>query len=481
MHLLYRLPGRRFAVIMSHANEPRPTGVWDRLDAALASYRRFRLREDDGYSRLIGETDAFEARFARLKKRVEAEGGSMDWTEECDRLHEKTRQSLSAGYVERAWHTYHGARRALYYGIEELPDGTDRLHGYAEAILAESEDNLGSWRLAAVRDLLVADETLAKLAAGDEETVRNVSAGDPETLRRLAAGDHGAVKPDVTADELVKASELLDEQYENVHRKRRHLQRQFNQLFYLALGTTVTFLALATLAELNLGVPVVGLLERPFAPTAGGSGADTGSVGFAVFVVLSGVLGASLFGMRSLSNKSLSTKVPQRITSLTATVARGVIGGASALFLYVVIGSNFLSVDVTPQLLIAVGFVAGYSERLVPAAVDTVASAAGLEEEDESEAESGGSTTVNVTNPAPGGGVLGGATSGGGGSGSPSGGGSAGSAGGLGGSGTGSPGSGGGTGSPGEGSGSGTPGGEPSADGGVESESDERDDTSDTR
>ncbi|MFC5366028.1 hypothetical protein [Salinirubrum litoreum] len=436
---------------MSHAAETERGGTGGGLEALFTRYRRFRLRDDDGYSRLIGQVDAFEARFARLKKRVEAEGGSMDWTEECERLHERTRQALADGYVERAWHTYHGARRALYFGVEELPDGTARLHGDAEAILAESEDNLGSWRLAAVRDLLVDDETLAKLRAGDEETVRNVSAGDPETIRRLAAGDHGAVKPTVTADELVKASELLDEQYENVHRKRRHLQRQFNQLFYLALGTTVTFLALATLAELNLGVPVVGLLERPFAATAGSGGADTGSVGFAVFVVLSGALGASLFGMRSLSNKSLSTRVPQRITSLTATVARGVIGGASALFLYVVIGSNFLSVDVTPQLLIAVGFVAGYSERLVPAAVDTVAGAVGVEEDTEEKTESGGSTTVNVTSPAPGGGLLGGGTGGGdGGSGTP-------------GSGPGTP-----------GSGPGTPGGsgDPSTDGGVESDAD---------
>jgi hypothetical protein len=423
---------------MSHVNESRPAGVWDRLNSALAAYRRFRLRGDDGYSRVIGETDAFEARLERLKKRVEAENGSMDWTEECERLHERTRQSLENGYVERAWHTYHGARRGLYYGTEELSDGNERLHGYAEAVLAEAEDNLGSWRLAAVRDLLVDDETLAKLAAGDEETVRSVSAGDPETIRRLAADSHGAVKPDVTADELVKASELLDEQYENVHRRRRHLQRQFNQLFYLALGTTVTFLALATLAEVSLNLPVVNLLEPPFAATAGGEGADTGSVGFAVFVVLSGVLGASLFGMRSLANKSLSTKVPQRITSLTATVARGVIGGASALFLYVVIGSNFLSVELTPQLLIAVGFVAGYSERLVPAAVDTVAGAAGLDE-DGTKTESGGSTTVNVTSPAPGDGVLGGGT---------------------------------GSSDGGSGGGSGTPGGsaDPSTDGGVETD-----------
>lgn len=390
---------------MSHETEAPQGGAGGGLSGLFARYRRFRLREDDGYSRLIGQVDAFEARFERLKRRVEAEGGSMDWTEECERLHERTRAALAAGYVERAWHTYHGARRGLYYGIEQLPDGSDQLHGHAEAVLAECEDTLGSWRLAAVRDLLVDDETLAKLRAGDAETVQNVSGGDPETLRRLAAGDHGAVKPDVSAEELVKASELLDEQYENVHRKRRHLQRQFNQLFSLALGATVAFLGLATLAELNLAFPVVDLLERPFAATAGESGADTGSVGFAVFVVLSGVLGASLFGMRSLSSKSLSTRVPQRITSLTATVARGVIGGASALFLYVVIGSGFLSVEVTPQLLIAVGFVAGYSERLVPAAVDTVAGAVGGEQKPAKASES---TTVNVTSPAPGGGLLGG-------------------------------------------------------------------------
>jgi hypothetical protein len=451
-----------FTVTMSQETEPERGGTGGGLEALLASYRRFRLREDDGYSRLIGETDAFEARFERLRQRVEAEGGATDWTAECERLHERTREALSAGHVERAWHTYHGARRGLYYGVEQLEDGSDRLRGYAETVLAESEDNLGSWRLAAVRDLLADDETLRKLRAGDEETVRNVSAGDEETLRRLSAAGHGTVKSSVSADELVKASELLDEQYENVHRKRRHLQRQFNQLFYLALGTTATFLGLATLAELNLGLPVIGLLEPPFAATAGETGADTGSVGFAVFVVLSGVIGASLFGMHSLSTKSLSTKVPQRITSLTATVARGVIGGASALFLYVVIGSNFLSVEVTPQLLLAVGFVAGYSERLVPAAVDTVASTAGLDEEGKAERTSGGTTTVNVTGPASGG-SAGGAVGGG-----PGTAGSSAESGGSGGVG-------------GNSGGSGTPGGapDPSPDGGVVTGESEAGDTAD--
>jgi hypothetical protein len=87
--------------------------------------------------------------------------------------------------------------------------------------------------------------------------------------------------------------------------------------------------------------------------------------------------------MRSLVNRSLSTKVPQRITTLTATVARGVIGGASSLFLYLFIVSDFVAIVFTPQLLLAIGFVAGYSERLVPRAMEEVAGITGLVEEKE--------------------------------------------------------------------------------------------------
>jgi hypothetical protein len=323
---------------------------------ALSELFRKRLgrpgrRDDSARSRLVGEVTAYEATVESLLARVEALNGDTTWATECQQLVDETWAALDTNAIEPAWQTFHAAQRSFVNGLAELDDGGEALQSHAEVVLGEAVSNLGSWRLA--------------------------------TVTRLLTDGSGNVRDDLSPQVVIDASKLLDEQYENVHRKRRHLEYEFNQLFWLSLVSIGLFLGLAALAEIPTGIPYTEVLQRPFGGEAAGIETDIRSVGFAVFVVLSGILGASMFGMRSLVNRSLSTKVPQRITTLTATVARGVIGGASSLFLYLFIVSDFVAIVFTPQLLLAIGFVAGYSERLVPRAMEEVAAVIGLVEERE--------------------------------------------------------------------------------------------------
>jgi hypothetical protein len=113
--------------------------------------------------------------------------------------------------------------------------------------------------------------------------------------------------------------------------------------------------------------------------------------GFAVFMTIAGVMGASLFGMRSLRNQSLSTKIPQQINQLTVTSARGVIGAISALLFYFVLRTPFLQDGtivadgvITAPMMVVVGFAAGYTERMIPSVVARVASITDRDESNES-------------------------------------------------------------------------------------------------
>lgn len=112
--------------------------------------------------------------------------------------------------------------------------------------------------------------------------------------------------------------------------------------------------------------------------------------GFAVFMIIAGVMGASLFGMRSLRNRSLSTKIPQQINQLTVTGASGVIGAISALLFYFVLQTPLLQNGtiiaddvITAPMMVVIGFAAGYAERMAPNVVATVASVTESSEPDE--------------------------------------------------------------------------------------------------
>lgn len=108
------------------------------------------------------------------------------------------------------------------------------------------------------------------------------------------------------------ASALLHEHHQGRHLKREHLQQQFNCQLWLGVFGLAIFLALLTLAEhtCTMPLPFVGwtldataILHSPFADLSAG---QTARNGFVVFIPLAGILGATLFGMRSLRKQARS-------------------------------------------------------------------------------------------------------------------------------------------------------------------------------
>lgn len=134
---------------------------------------------------------------------------------------------------------------------------------------------------------------------------------------------------------------------------------------------------------------MAGFIETPF-----GAEVALTEPGFALFVSIVGVMGASMFGMRSLRNQSLPTKIPQQINQITVTGARGVIGAISALLFYFVLQTSLLQEGtvlaegaITAPMMVVVGFAAGYAERMAPSVVATVASITDTDLSNESDSE----------------------------------------------------------------------------------------------
>lgn len=98
------------------------------------------------------------------------------------------------------------------------------------------------------------------------------------------------------------------------------------------------------------------------------------SVAFIATVVLFGGLGAAVSSLMTLSRVLKDTNIPEQVGSLTVAMARVVVGMTSALILYVFVLAEILQVFLpTPEALLAIAFVAGFTERLLVKAVETIA------------------------------------------------------------------------------------------------------------
>lgn len=303
-----------------------------------------------GYRRLEGELNTFRAEFESLIAQTDAEDGRDSWIERGQKLLEMADDALKQGNLQQGWSYYHAAKRLSIYGLKALDDAA--LRGEGHELLKEAENAPLGWRADAVRE-------------------------------RIAKAD-GTLREDLSVSDLQSAHQLLHEGYESMHRKRRHLQSQFR---YLRIGGLLTILAFLLVA---IGGAGSGLLPSPFLEfqthnTAGSTPGNPADLAwFLVYIVLAGLLGASLFGLRSLRQQPVSTSTPQYLSGFQASVARMVFGGGSALAVFFFARSELLTIDAGGGLtqgpfLIAIAFAAGYSQRFVHTTVEAVAGMAGSE------------------------------------------------------------------------------------------------------
>lgn len=306
---------------------------------------------ESGFRRLEGEINTFRAEFETLGAQAGNDEETHGWFERAQELLEMAETALEEGKLEQGWSYFHAAKRLSIDGIVAV-GGSDALRGEGRELLEEAKNAPLGWRAGAVR------ERLAK--------------------------PNGTLREHLTATDLRSAHQLLHEGYEGIHRKRQHLQSQFR---YLRIGALVTIVAFLLVA---IGGIASGLVPSPFfAFESASSNSSTikesaKAVWFLLYIVLAGMLGASMFGLRSLRQQSASTSTPQYLSGFDATVARIVVGGGSALAVFFFVRSELLTIGTGTELtqgpfLIAIAFAAGYSQRFVHTTVEAVAGMAGSE------------------------------------------------------------------------------------------------------
>lgn len=304
---------------------------------------RFRRRDRLGYTRLKGEVESYQIELKRAAERAEEADGSVpDWLDEAESLLERAEEALDDDDIEEGWAYLHAARRVALDGLRD-PKG---LCLQAVVALAEASALPDPWPRRVTTLLL--GKKVARCLEDSELTVTEV---------RLARG-------------------ILDREYQQTHLRRRYVQEQFSGLAILGVASVVLFALLSLVG----GVYPDESWGLPFA-----EGANV-EPWFIVYVLLAGIIGASLFGIISAVRADPRVKtVPQTISSGWMVMARAVTGAISAFVLYLFVqagilgfGGNsdaaiILSLGDNPEaaiLLIAV--VAGYSERLAPKALEAM-------------------------------------------------------------------------------------------------------------
>jgi 8-oxo-dGTP pyrophosphatase MutT (NUDIX family) len=243
------------------------------------------------------------------------------WISTARSLLVEAAKALKAGNEELGWKCFLAAQRAELSGLSE-----NARRARAHSILSEATRKLGKWRKKTVVDLL------AEKPGRDGETV--------------------VAKATVAVEELYEAALILHEHYGNVQHRLRFHRRLLGSLALIALTALAVW---------------IGIVLRGFRW-------DMEGEKLLPSVMLFGIMGASFSGILSLSKGVSQARIPEQLANIWITLARQVVGIISALVAYSFLGSGLLKIGEfdNPNLILAVSFAAGFSERLVVRAAETL-------------------------------------------------------------------------------------------------------------
>jgi hypothetical protein len=356
-----RKPGRIRRLLRRHRRSP----TNQRLAAALAARR---------------------TEFDRRVKAAQARSGTSEspaWSTAGLDLLDKAERALGRGEFDAAWAYIQAAER-----LEILDYDGHEIWAAQTAIRNEAEQKLSSWRAKTVADLLVGDsasreERIGRLVGdfvddsptGQEVAALLVGHCEGDNVRRVAhlLQERRVPRPDAAARLLMElarthvaadraslsvATLMRDEDAQNTYRRLGWRRRQM-----LIVGAVV---ALALVAVLALVV---------WRPISLDTQADFSSERAWLWVLVFGTLGGCLSALQSFSTSSTASRIPEVIHHGLLTAARPLIGAAAAMAAYVLLASGVVQfASDTNAAVLAVAFAAGFSERFVVRALESLGS-----------------------------------------------------------------------------------------------------------
>jgi 8-oxo-dGTP pyrophosphatase MutT (NUDIX family) len=305
------------------APEAAPGSLWERLRSHV------RLSADERRrGRQAASIRVYRAELAERLQGAE-EGPAAGHLELALALLAQAEKTLRAGDLNGAWQEFFAARYHETFALGEI-----ELARRAEAVAVEAEKKLGdSWRGRAVSRLL------GPVIPG----------GEPGKARET---DLDKVRVSVA-----EATRILDEHFGNVYRRLDHVRDQ-----------------LATVGKAGFAafIPLVTLLATGFVPVTDETSSldDAGAI---LGVVLFGILGGSFSAALSLLRAPLDRPIPEVLSSGLTTVMRPIVGGVGAIAAYAFLQAGILDFDRASGAY-AVAFAAGFSERLVARAAESIGS-----------------------------------------------------------------------------------------------------------
>jgi hypothetical protein len=343
----------------------RAAGLRERLRRVRTKI--FGLARDERLEGAISVAEIeIERRCCAQSKAAPSEAKKSDppcWAKSAATLLEAARAALRCGRLDEGWRLLHAARRMEILGMEA---DKEELKSVASNLRSEAE-KVKSWRQKAIE----------RIVGSIEKPIDNV-----------------------TASSLYQAAGIRDEHYDNQAYKDRLLR---TQMLALALTLIGVLGLLALVSTRPVGEGVTASADRAAAKPAGGAdlvvvqaavSSPTARTGLSPeaklvgMVALFGLLGGTVSAMLRASDPSQSSRIPELTAAMRVTFMRILMGAASAIVIYVFIKSPLgasLSKSVfsegigdslklpTSFTAYVIAFVAGFSERLVLRAVESVA------------------------------------------------------------------------------------------------------------
>ncbi|HNX09379.1 MAG TPA: hypothetical protein PKL29_04630 [Methanothrix sp.] len=265
-------------------------------------------------SRLAGDIYYYQKRLEL--EQVDHENEAT-WVEHAKDLLGKAKEALDDDNNDLSWRYLDAARSFLFLGSDD-----ENLRAGAQAINNEAEDqskNVTQWRRKTIQDYLCHE---------------------------------GKIKQDLDGWDLCNASAILYENHHNNYNKLTRIKRELVLLAAVAATTVVVWLIIAPqLCEYD--------------------SIDNRTVIFSV--VLYGIMGASVSGILTVASGGVEARIPEQLIDFWVLLVKLVVGAVSALAIFAFLFSGFLSFEpTTVAQVLAVSFVAGFSERLVTSAVESV-------------------------------------------------------------------------------------------------------------
>jgi ADP-ribose pyrophosphatase YjhB (NUDIX family) len=275
------------------------------------------------YERLRGEIETFRDEFNVRIQEHEGEQSAERVSQIMKMLHRSERE-LHQGNIDIAWKIFTGAKRTYLYGLSRSERKEE------VKVIREEAQQLSDWRRKAIEQLI-----------GDRE--------------------HPRKEFEVTADLLVKASKIRDEEWAEEHFRSSLLRN----VYMVLLPVLVVLIALAWVhLQANdvyafFGVDEGGVPITDFARLSWG-------------VILFGMLGACVSALLHAYDSAELSQSPETVTHYVVTAARVMLGGVMALIIFIFLQTDFVSQIFTfssnpqnPFSFYAISFLVGFSERLV--------------------------------------------------------------------------------------------------------------------